>query len=307
LGKHYKKKIFKLFGLLKFNAVLLNIARKFKPDIFLSHGSMYAAHVSRVVRKPHISFEDTGNMEQVLLYKPFTDVILTPDSLKINLGKRQIYFHGYKETAYLHPNYFKEDPSIYQLLDLKENEKYVLLRFASRDTTHDFRIKGLSNETKRKAVTEFMRYARVFISSEIPLPPDLEKYHIPIPSHKIHDVLYFATLLYSEGATMVAECAMLGTPSIYLNRTRSYFTTEQEIKYGLVFNYSLSIKDQDASIAKAIELLQKTNVKDEWQILRQKMLSEQIDLTAFMIWLVENYPNSIQIIKSNPDYQLNFK
>ena len=37
------------------------------------------------------------------------------------------------------------------------------------------------------------------------------------------------------------------------------------------------------------------------------MLSEKIDVTAFMVWFVENYPESVEIMKKNPDYQLRFQ
>ena len=37
------------------------------------------------------------------------------------------------------------------------------------------------------------------------------------------------------------------------------------------------------------------------------MLSDKIDVTAFMVWFVENYPDSVKIMKDNPDYQLRFK
>ena len=79
LGKHKSSKIGKIFGLIIFPLMIAFKLRKFKPDIFLSHGSIYLAPVSTLFRKPHIAFEDTGNMEQIRLYKPFTDVILTSD------------------------------------------------------------------------------------------------------------------------------------------------------------------------------------------------------------------------------------
>jgi hypothetical protein len=31
------------------------------------------------------------------------------------------------------------------------------------------------------------------------------------------------------------------------------------------------------------------------------MLSDKIDVTAFMVWFVENYPESVKIMKENPD------
>jgi hypothetical protein len=49
------------------------------------------------------------------------------------------------------------------------------------------------------------------------------------------------------------------------------------------------------------------NIKVEWQKRRMKMLSEKIDVTAFMVWFVENYPQSIKVMKEQPDYQYNFR
>lgn len=37
------------------------------------------------------------------------------------------------------------------------------------------------------------------------------------------------------------------------------------------------------------------------------MLQDKIDVTAFMVWFIENYPKSVEIIKDNPKYQYNFK
>jgi len=37
------------------------------------------------------------------------------------------------------------------------------------------------------------------------------------------------------------------------------------------------------------------------------MLSEEIDVTAFMVWFFENYPESVQMMSKNPDIQYDFK
>jgi hypothetical protein len=37
------------------------------------------------------------------------------------------------------------------------------------------------------------------------------------------------------------------------------------------------------------------------------MINEKIDLTAFFIWLFENYPKSYKTIKEDINYQLKFK
>jgi len=37
------------------------------------------------------------------------------------------------------------------------------------------------------------------------------------------------------------------------------------------------------------------------------MLNDKIDVTGFMVWFVENYPESKRIMLANPDYQFRFK
>jgi predicted glycosyltransferase len=123
----------------------------------------------------------------------------------------------------------------------------------------------------------------------------------------MHDAIAFCSLLYGESATMASESAMLGVPSIYLDNTGRYYTTEQEEKYGLVFNYSESEDDQVKSIAKAVELLETNDLLQEWTKRRDRMLNDKIDVTVFLVWFIENWPESFNILKENPDYQYNFK
>ena len=41
--------------------------------------------------------------------------------------------------------------------------------------------------------------------------------------------------------------------------------------------------------------------------LDQALLDDKIDVTSFLVWFVENYPKSFQLMNENPDYQLKFK
>ena len=56
-----------------------------------------------------------------------------------------------------------------------------------------------------------------------------------------------------------------------------------------------------------MELLNRDNLKKEMLERRNKLISEKIDVTSFMVWFVENYPKSIDIVKRKPDYQKQFK
>ena len=142
--------------------------------------------------------------------------------------KKQIKYSGYQELAYLHPARFIPDPVIRQVLGVGIKEKYVILRFVAWGASHDYGHKGIALENKFKAVKEFANFAKVFISAEGSLPAELETLRLKIPPEKMHDVLAFASLIFSESATMVSEAAVLGVPGIYIDSTGRYYTRDQK-------------------------------------------------------------------------------
>jgi predicted glycosyltransferase len=298
-GKNFKSIFGKIWGGVYFTFRFFLIAFRFRPT-FIFNASPYSAFVSYILRIPHISLEDTFNMEQVKLYLPFTKVVFTGDYYHTVLGKKEIKYSGYQELLYLHPNYFKPDPSILDVLGIKRNEKYVIIRFVSWSSSHDVGHKGISYENKIRAVQEFSKYGKVFITSEKELPDELKPYQIRLPPEKMHDAMSYASLIYGESATMVSEGAVLGVPGIFLDDTGRLYTKEQGEKYGLVFNFTESLEDQEKSIKKGVELLTAPGIKDEWQKRRERMLADKIDVAAFMVWFVENYPESVEVMKKNP-------
>jgi len=301
-GSKNKSTIGKFWGLFKFGIKEFIAGFKFKPDIFLSHGSIYAAHAAFIQRKPHISFEDTGNWEQVRLYLPFTKCILTSDIFPQNYGFKQIRLNSHNEIAYLGSKYFNPNPSFKNTMGLGKIDKYALIRFVAWNATHDRGQKGLSEKVKFQIVDQLLNTHIVFISSENNLPDELERYKVTFDPHEIHNALYYANVFIGEGTTMAMEAAILGTPSVYIN-TLQYSNVKDMEKYGLLFNY-----DYKSNILEEVEkLISQEDLKDRLKTNKLKMLSEKIDLTAFLVWFIENWPDSFRIMKENPDYQYRFK
>lgn len=302
-GKGGKGFIGKLIYLLIADYIIFKYARVVKPDIFLSFGSTYAGHIAFLFRKPHIVFDDTDNatMERIM-YSPFANTILTPSCYKKNLGGKQIRFDGFIELCYLNPKYFKPNPDILNLLDLKLGEKFILLRFVSWNASHDIGQSGMSLEFKRNLIGILSKQWKIYISSETPLAAEFRKYKLNIPPNRIHDLLAYCTLFIGEGATMASECAILGTPAIYINSI-SPGTLEEHEQTGLLYGY----RNSEGVQAKAMQILCSQNIQEENQKKRNIMLSEKIDVTAFMVWFIENYPKSVEILNANPDYQKSFK
>ncbi len=277
---------------------LMRIARRFHADIFLSHGSIVAAHVSWLLRKPAIAFEDTYNMEQVKLYLPFTDYVLTGDYEHPMRSKKVLRYPGYHELLYMHRNRFVPIPraKVASLLGIPANERYVVLRFVSWHATHDKGHKGISYENKLKAVQQMSQYAHVFISSEADLPEQLQAYRLPTKPEMIGHVLAHASLVFGESATMVSEAAMLGVPGIYIDDTGRRYTSDLQNRYGMCYCYTESLDDQTRAIEKANELLSQPaqTLAETMHRHAQHLWEEKIDVTAWLIWFIENYPSSVE-------------
>ena len=149
-GRNYKSKAGKIFGLFYFTLKLFIVSLKFRPDMYLN-ASIYSAIIAWILRKPHISLEDTFNKEQVNLYLPFTSCVLTGDYEHPSFGKNEIRYSGYQELLYLHPNHFKPDPGIYKELGIEKGTPYAIIRFVSWNASHDFDHKGISYDNKNSS------------------------------------------------------------------------------------------------------------------------------------------------------------
>lgn len=301
-GRGGKGLLGKILYVFKGDYIIFRLATKFKPDIFLSFGSPYAAHVARIMNKPHISPDDTEHAKLAIFsFVPLTDVILTPECFGKDFGKKQVRFKGYMELSYLHPNYYQPDRNILNYLGVNESQPFVILRFVSWNANHDIGYKGMSLIEKIKLVKELSKITKVFISSEAELSPELKPFEIKTDPEKIHDILTYATLYIGEGATMASECAMLGTPAIYINPLHAGTLREQE-SLDLV-HHCLKFED---ILSKAFAIISNPDTKRIYKRRQEKMLSANIDVTSFFVWFIENYPKSQEIIRNNPDYQLKF-
>jgi hypothetical protein len=259
-------------------------ARKFKPDLFLDFSTIYSGFASRMLKKPYITFTDT---ETTGLYRffirPFTKKVYTPVCFSRYLGAEHKRFNGLMELSYLHPHFFEPDASVLELLNLKENEPFAIVRFVGWSAVHDRGKQGFSLRGKIKLVKTLQKYGRVFISSEGSLPEELESLRLRLPSHRIHDLLFYATLLVGEGATMATEAAILGTPAIYLADFKLGNLTYLEEKYGLVLNFGTSEKEQDLALKSASMLLSRPGTKPNSGRQAEKLLEDHEDVTAFVV------------------------
>lgn len=292
----------RLFYLIKTNTKLYFLARKFKPDLFLSFASTYAAHASFLYRKPHIVLDDTEHSTlELSLYSPFSAVILNPRSFWRKYSNKQLFFDSFIELTHLHPKYFKPDPDVKQAYDIMEGESFFIVRFISWDASHDTKATGLQFSEKFKIIEMLKKRGKVIISSECELPIELEQYRLKIRPEHLHSLIYYAHMYIGEGATTASESVILGTPAIYVNTLDAGTLSEQSEKYGLV-----SLRNSEGIFEKIKSLLE-PKAKERAIKNREALIQDKIDLTAFLVWFVENYPSSKVQIAQYPNYQYSFK
>lgn len=294
-GKGKTGKISKFLYMLYADVRLLILSFKFKPDVYLNFLHPYPSQVSKLLGKISLVFSDTEHAKlHHQLTVPFATYVFTPSCYRIDLGKKHIRFNSYMELCYLHPNNFSPDPSILNILGVKEDDKFVIFRFVSWAAAHDFGHTGMSLENKRRAVLELSNHATVFISAEGSLPDDLERFRIKIPFDKMHDALYYCSLLFGESATMASEAAMLGTPSVFIDNDGRGYTDEEEQKYHIVNNFTESEEDQHRALQRAVTIVQEVDVKKKYQAIRQQILNDTIDTTAFMVEQVLKFDKEVR-------------
>ena len=292
------------------------LMKSFKPDIFVGFGSIRAAHVSFLLRKPCINFEDTEHStEQIRLYLPFVDAVCTPSCYTQDLGKKQIRFDGYMELASLHPNYFNPDPAVLTELGLDKDDNIFLVRFAAFDASHDTKTEHFDKRYIPNLISKLEDKGTVVISSEIKLNPDLQKYQYRLSPDRYHDLLYFSKMYVGEGSTSALEAAVLGTPAINFERIvikgKKYsfadfsdVIAEFQNKYGLIncyYDEVMMLEKIDEYIDMGFDIV-KLQAKEN----KERLLNDTIDVTKFMIWFIENYPQSFNQMRENPKIQDKF-
>jgi len=303
-GKGKTSFIGKLLYIFYADFIILKNALKFKPDIFISFSSFYMGHVAFLLRKPNIIIDDTEHASlEHIMYKPFADVILTPDCFYKNMGKKQIKFRSFTELFYLHKDYFKKNDAILKKIGVQKNEKYAIVRFVSWGASHDFGQKGFSDTAKISIVESISKHYKIFITSESALPQKLEKYRIKISPEEFHDALAFSALYIGEGGTTASETSILGIPTLYINSIPLMGYLKNQKDEGLLYHFF----DEKGVKEKAEEIIHKLKANNEYIQKAQNLLLDKINPTKFLVWFVQNYPQSVKIMNENPEYQYKFK
>ena len=261
-------------------------ALEFEPDVLVGIMGVTIVQVGKLIDRPSIVFYDTENAKitNAFVY-PLATAVCTPECYQSTVRGHHVRYPGYHELAYLHPNRFTPNPEIVRRGGVNPDEPYFIVRFVSWQASHDVGEQGFDLRLKVRMVEALQQHGRVLISSEGPLPPELEGYRFSAPVEDMHHFIAHAKMLVGESATMASEAAVLGVPAFYIADTGRGYTDEEQERYGLVWNFRRS--EAEAALLALQGCLADPGLNEEMARARQALLRERIDVTAWMVDYVD--------------------
>lgn len=290
---------FPLREMLARQAAVARAIVRFRPSVVLSLMGSYT-QASRLLGVPNVIFTDSEFQSfNHRIAHPFATRIFTPRCFYKPLGPKQVRYDGYHELAFLHPRHFTPRADVLEQLRPNRREtngggaaatarvesgSYVVFRTSAWNTLHDIGESGLG-----PALDELIEAAlgtcSVYIVAEGgQIPPRWQGQRLAVAPDRYHDVLAFARLVVTEGASTASEAACLGVPSVYVSTTRRGYLEDQERRYGLVESHS----GGEPARAAVLRLLASPPKPEVLSAARARLLAEHIDVTAFVVSAVDS-------------------
>lgn len=194
------------------------------------------------LRKTLAFNDDDADIVPLIAATSYTvaNAVLVPRVTRMGRYERKARrYNSSHELFYLHPNRFRPDSSVYDLLGIPSTQRFAIVRLSALKAHHDIGIRGIGAQFLRDLIGTCGEDIRVFISSEVPVAQEFEACRLPIPAMRIFDALYYAEFLVADSQTMSAEAATLGTPSFRISDFVGRLSYIDELeRYGLSFGFS---------------------------------------------------------------------
>ncbi|MBT4513006.1 MAG: DUF354 domain-containing protein [Chloroflexi bacterium] len=214
-GKHRASLIANMLDMLRRDISLMAHLRKSEFDVATCIGGFNGSHVAYARRKPSVVFSD--DVETKLANYPYECIatyIVRPAFTR-SKGKRILTYNGFKELAYLHPNYFVPNRHVLDKYNVQPGE-YVFIREVS-NTTINYRHLQEGSLVDICPSLKQMGFKIILSLENKALRPQFENECIILeePVNDIHSVLHYAALAICSGDSMAREACLVGTPAIY--------------------------------------------------------------------------------------------
>lgn len=239
IGSHKSGFTKKISSQLHRDYKIISFIKKNKIDLIACFGST-AAISSWYCSKPYLAFDDDFEYKIPFYHANwFATRHIYPDFIEFS-NSRTYKYHGFKELAYLHPNYLKTSEKALKKYSILPNEYVFVREIANISLNYKENtsiLKELINKIKKKGLS-------IILSLE---DKGLKDNYIDDciileePVSDIYSLLYYALFAVSSGDTVARETALLGVPTIYTGG-RAMVVNKVLVEAGLMFE-STNVKD----------------------------------------------------------------
>jgi len=270
---------------------LLTIGKKYM--LFVSDDLITFVGRIRGIPSFFVTDDDLRGVPESVILAASAKFVFAPNVC--DMGKynsKKLGYDGYKSLAHLHPNRFTLDYSKVPDELKSEGGVYFFIRTVSATSTHDVGKRGIGDDLLRKIIGVLEPHGRVILNSEREVAPDMQKYVLDFDKMDVAHIFAYAKVFISDSTTMCAEAAVLGVPAIECDDWFRDFKQYDELsdRYKLLRGFS---PDDFEGLSNYLqELLLMEDMASVFQKRRQYMLTEKDDVSAFLIWLIKNYPES---------------
>ena len=289
---------------------LFKIVKSFKPDLMIGT-SPEIGHISFLTGYKSIFFgEDDVNLSLfmyvgALTCYPFFNTIISPDGVNNSIwNKKTVFYPGFQKLSYLHPKKFIPNRSV---VNIEKKIKYFIIRLSSLQAYHDNSKGGISNKLLDKIINILKNKGKILISSERELPDKYREFIFKGRKDDIHHYLYYASLFIGDSQSMALESAILGTPNIRFSDFVGKISVLNEIEKKYNLSNGIHSDNPDFLLDKIIDLVDNEETILYYKAKKDELIKNKIDVSDFYVWFIENYPNSVSTMISNPEYVKRFK
>jgi predicted glycosyltransferase len=100
------------------------------------------------------------------------------------------------------------------------------------------------------------------------------------------------------------EAAVLGVPSLRYSSFAGKISVLEELEHQYQLTFGIPIGEETMLLNKLDEILSHLDLKLIFQERRAKMLEDKIDVTAFLVWFLENFPQSVAAYQKSQNWPL---
>lgn len=272
-------------GMLKRDYRMWGLVAKTRPDLLVGT-SVEISHVGKFFGIPSVNVNE-DDWDVVPLYAklayPWASSILAPVGCRMGRWEsKTVFYRGYHELAYLHPNRFIPDQSVMRQY-FQSDRPYAVLRFSSLNAHHDEGIRGITDNLAAQLIERLEPHMDVWITSERLLSERFESMRMPIDPSDMHHVLACAEIYIGDSQTMAAEAGVLGTPFLRYNDFVGRISYLDDIENHYQLGYGVPGSQPGLLLRRLEELLSVQNRRDVWSQRRNGMLHDKIDVSDWML------------------------